>query len=184
MEQIKICKTCKQEKLLTDFTKSKQTKTGYRVICKKCRNAYAKEYVTKNKEHFRTYHKKYREVNGRSDCNNLRSRLKALINGAQSRKNFDFSIDVDFLETLWKNQNGLCVYTKLPLTIKPNQFNTISIDRIDSTKGYTKENTQFICRAVNEMKMDRTEDLFIHLCYLVTQHNKDKDNLVELAITV
>ena len=184
MEQMKICKTCGVEKPLTLFVKSKQNPTGYRIICKQCRNLYQKESVDKKRQHYRDYHTNYRKIKGRSECINLHSRFKSLIKGAKIRKDFDISIDVHFLEQMWKNQNGLCVYTKLPLTIKANQFNTISIDRIDSSKNYTKENIQFVCRAVNEMKMHRDEGLFIHLCHLVAQNNKDKVNPVDLAITV
>ena len=42
-----------------------------------------------------------------------------------------------------------------------NHYN-ISIDRIDSTKGYTKDNVQLVCAQVNMMKAEMTmEELYI-----------------------
>ena len=43
----------------------------------------------------------------------------------------------------------------------------ISIDRIDSSKGYTKDNIQLVCASLNNMKMDLKNKHFIQLCKLV-----------------
>jgi hypothetical protein len=175
--ETKVCKYCHVEKELTQFVKAKQSPTGYRVICKKCLNISKKAYVDANIEKYRSYQNNYRKVNGCKIYKDLDSRIKDIVTSSRRRRPFDFSIDAEYVKNLWKNQNGLCVYTKLPLVLEPNQYNTISIDRIDSSKGYIKGNTQLVCRAVNEMKMHREEDLFIHLCHLVSQHNKDKYTL-------
>ena len=42
---------------------------------------------------------------------------------------------------------------------KANPFKA-SLDRIDSTKGYTEGNVQWVCLAVNQMKSDKTEEEF------------------------
>jgi hypothetical protein len=73
---------------------------------------------------------------------------------------------------MWENQKGQCAYTKLPLLATANQFNTVSLDRVDSSKGYVVGNVQLVCAAINKMKQDYSEELFILLTHLVTQNNK------------
>lgn len=51
----------------------------------------------------------------------------------------------------------------------PEKFrkNIVSIDRIDSTKGYTKDNTQLVCDIVNRMKLDLPMNEFVILCKII-----------------
>lgn len=50
---------------------------------------------------------------------------------------------------------------------------TASLDRIDSSKGYTVDNIQWIHKALNPMKMDMSEDNFVAWCKKVAMF---KDN--------
>lgn len=68
-------------------------------------------------------------------------------------------LDLDFLQDLWEKQKGLCAITGIPMThlrghgrVQTN----VSIDRIDSTIGYEKDNIQLVCHIVNIMKQDLT----------------------------
>jgi hypothetical protein len=46
----------------------------------------------------------------------------------------------------------------------------LSPDRIDSSKGYTKDNLQFVCNRVNAMKNNmNTEELF-DFCKKIVEH--------------
>ncbi len=49
---------------------------------------------------------------------------------------------------------------------------TASLDRIDSTKGYTLDNIQWIHKDLNKMKMNFANDYFIKTCKLVAENNK------------
>ena len=71
-----------------------------------------------------------------------------------SRLNFD--IDNDYVVDLWEKQQGKCAITDLPMVHKFNQLNSVSIDRIDSSKGHVRGNIQLICQAVNLMKNSRS----------------------------
>lgn len=83
---------------------------------------------------------------------------------------FRKNIDIDFMHYLWNTQKGLCNISKLPMTFifnnKHGKYN-ISIDRIDSTKGYTKDNTQLVCDIVNRMKLDLPMNEFVTLCKII-----------------
>lgn len=75
------------------------------------------------------------------------------------------SIDRNFsmrdMVKMFKEQRGLCYYTQLPLKSEPG-FNgqNLSLDRVDSTKNYTYENTVMCCSQVNKMKGSMTLEEF------------------------
>jgi hypothetical protein len=85
----------------------------------------------------------------------LKALLSSIKSGAKNRK-LDFKIDYKFIQNLWKNQKGLCYYTNVSMKLTARQKNPyqVSIDRIDSNLGYTKENTVLCCQAINYMKND------------------------------
>lgn len=71
------------------------------------------------------------------------------------------NLTVEYLSQLWQQQDGLCPYTglpmSLPLTTKDNHIRAdtpakASLDRIDSTKGYVEGNVEFVCLGVNLAK--------------------------------
>lgn len=51
-----------------------------------------------------------------------------------------------------------CQITGVPVTWEPHQWNTGSVDRIDSSKGYTLDNVQLVIWPVNMMKNDLSHD--------------------------
>lgn len=53
---------------------------------------------------------------------------------------------------------------------------TASLDRIDNTKGYTKDNIQWVHKDINIMKSDFEQNEFIELCTKIAYFNK-KDKL-------
>jgi hypothetical protein len=46
------------------------------------------------------------------------------------------------------------------------------LDRIDSSKGYTIDNVQWVHKIVNIMKHDVEEKEFFNWCKLITERNK------------
>ena len=47
---------------------------------------------------------------------------------------------------------------------------TASLDRIDSSKGYTKDNVQWVHKDINYIKRDLSDSEFITLCKKVATH--------------
>lgn len=62
------------------------------------------------------------------------------------------------------------------MTIDRNDNNALSIDRIDSSKGYTRDNVVLVCSSINVMKNSHSIDEFINLCRSVVEH-ADTTNL-------
>lgn len=55
------------------------------------------------------------------------------------------------------------------------ETNTASLDRIDSSKGYTIDNVQWVHKIVNIMKMSLPQDEFIQWCHIIAA-NKELDD--------
>jgi len=171
MNEMKTCRKCGETKGLLDFNKDKTKKFGVTNICKPCACIYSHEYYQKNSDSIKKRTSKYSELYLPKRNRDIISRLKSTCNKAKNRtKEFNI-VDQDLLD-LWEKQNGQCAYTKLPLLAAANQFNTLSLDRIDSSVGYVVGNIQLVCAAINKMKQEYTEEVFILFCQLVTRNNK------------
>lgn len=49
---------------------------------------------------------------------------------------------------------------------------TASIDRINSNKGYSLSNVQWVHKTINKMKCKLSDDEFIAFCKAVAKHNQ------------
>lgn len=98
----------------------------------------------------------------------------------------DLKVEVT-IEDIWDlflKQNKLCALTGEPLkfgiTVKNHRagLTTASLDRIDSNKGYTLDNIQWVHKTVNLLKMQLAEKDFIEWCQkVVNWANKGKSNV-------
>ena len=92
-----------------------------------------------------------------------------VIRGAKSRK-LDFSIT---LEEAWEKalkQNKKCALSGVDLIFGRSSNRNASLDRIDSSKGYTPENIQWVDKKVNEIKSDMDEEEFIIWCKRISNY--------------
>ena len=79
---------------------------------------------------------------------------------------------------LYTQQSNKCALSGLPISISntvKGDMNrgetTASLDRINSTKGYSRDNVQWVHKTVNKMKMDLDESEFIGMCKAIASHN-------------
>ena len=89
-------------------------------------------------------------------------------------KNQDFDISTDYIHSLYIKQNKKCALTGIELTFitkKEKVLTNLSIDRIDSSKGYTKDNVQLVCTVVNLMKLDLDLNEFKRWCQLIANNH-------------
>jgi len=98
------------------------------------------------------------------------SSFRYYVNKARQRKNKGPSdLTVEFLKELWERQKGKCPYTgldmHLPKTTRAMHLKaniaTASLDRIDSSKGYTTDNVEFVCLGVNFLKRDFSPEVVV-----------------------
>lgn len=191
----KKCTHCNEVKPLNEFGSDGKHKGGLKSQCRKCCAEKLKSWRLNNLDHARERDRiwanknkeKISKKNARRNANpTLDKKLTMLFNTALKscgKRNLEFDITLSLLKDLWSKQNGLCAYTKLPLTSRGHQLNTVSLDRIDSGKGYVVGNVQLVCVYINRMKLDYSEHDFIRLCHLVSQNNVLPDNPAELAVS-
>ncbi len=171
------CKICKHIKPISDFYKNK---TGYSHKCKCCHIAtqkkiyknimrnicrhkrllgIKKKYRDKNKEKIYEQDRKYR-----STWEGKFSQVKR----QAIHRGIKFKLKLKDI----KNMPMICYYTGMKLTLEQKKLNTLSIDRLNNSKGYVINNIVFCSKIINEMKSDRTEKQFVELCKLVAAKYK------------
>jgi hypothetical protein len=174
VEQLKKCRTCGVEKPLLEFVKNKQSKGGYTRRCKVCEATWRQQYYEDNKDYIKSRNNDYRNTTTKWYSRSLEKRLRYVIQlgiGRASKKKIEWNLSLEFLTQLWEKQEGKCVYSGVPLSYEDNHPHTVSLDRIDSSKGYSEDNVQFVCTIVNYVKQRFDETTFLKFCKSVTQHS-------------
>lgn len=150
----KSCSRCHQEKPLGEFTFNKQRNT-YAKMCKLC--------VSNNT---REWQKKLFESNDPQEILDATfyKMLQTSRSGAKIR-NILHILSLKNLRDIYQTQNGNCFYTGVPMTLRSNNHLDrdpllISLDRRDSSIGYTPENTVLCCWGVNALKGQHSETTF------------------------
>lgn len=87
------------------------------------------------------------------------------------------SLEIDSYDLLHQleKQNFKCAYTGESLNVLniSKYLSNASVDRIDSTKDYTKDNIQWILKTVNKMKNAFTEKEFLNTCFQIYKFKHD-----------
>ncbi len=79
-----------------------------------------------------------------------------------------------FLMLLYARQGGRCALSGVPMTTiaeKGHVLTNVSIDRIDSSKGYFEENIQLVCHIVNLMKHNMTVNQLREWCRKIMENS-------------
>ena len=108
------------------------------------------------------------------------SQLKSSRRKLQGIDKYKWTIRVEDVLAIYKNQKGLCAVTGIKMTwTRVNEstglagnHSIISIDRLDNTLGYIKSNIQLVCKRVNLMKGSLEQDVFLDWCRAIA----DADN--------
>lgn len=97
------------------------------------------------------------------------------------RRKIDFNLSILEIENQFEKQNFKCFYSGMILRfdIKNAKGNfirpsgTASVDRIDSSKGYTADNIHIVHKDVNLMKQQLSVDRFLDYIRLISQNKKN-----------
>ena len=82
-----------------------------------------------------------------------------------ARKQVPVEITMEYAWALFINQDMKCALSGVNLEIaNTGKYNTASIDRIDSSKGYEEGNVQWVHKDVNFMKRSYSQEYFIDIC--------------------
>lgn len=134
----------------------------YRQINREQHNLKCKEWYQKHREEQLVkmkdrYHAHDKPSIQSSWENFLSQRLKDAIQRAK-RKQITLDIDLKYLMDLIVAQNYKCAITGKSMTHILKDPYMVSIDRIDSTRGYSVGNIQLLCHIVNLAKKNFTDE--------------------------
>lgn len=130
----KFCPRCKSWKATGDFNLSAKSWDGLCGICRLCASQ-------DNKDRYQKY----------SKIDSLEAIYKVCKKAARYRGK-EFSLTLDDVRGFWSKQDGKCFYSGADLTTVLKSPTKVTFDRVDSSKGYTIENTVLCAYVVNLMK--------------------------------
>lgn len=137
----KLCVICNVQKNEDDFYKSQRGRKCIECVLKK-----AKEY--KKNRRLNPEVKKIERIKQKE--RRVRLWQNTLIHDSK-RRGVENTLTVDDVNKIYETQNGLCYWFNIPLipsncSKHPQQP---SLDRLDRTKGYTKDNVVLCCYSAN-----------------------------------
>lgn len=162
---------------IIDFNPVKKGKEyTYLVKCRNCGKEYYKARWT-----FGIYRCQcYKTVNGAYNYQGYKSISANYFRSCKSnakKRGLEFNITKEDMWNQWLSQNGKCSLSGIILTIERNykkmkEGMSASLDRINSKKGYTKDNIQWVHKDLNKMKLNYPNDYFIKMCIFVANNNQ------------
>lgn len=150
----RMCCNCKRIFPIEEFPKA-TNKSGHRYRCKECSRKRANEIKSSNLQVY------------------FADLLKTSKQSAKKRNIDCHELDVDFLVSLYNQQEGKCAISGIPMTHVAGQGvipTNISMDRIDNSIGYRKDNIQLTCRFINQAKMNMSMEQFTELLHQTFIH--------------
>ncbi len=158
--ETKKCSKCEKIKDINEFSLRNDSTDGFKGCCKDCERKRLREYNKNNPKKASEKGKRFNRT--------LKGKIKSWKRSG-SKRGFEWDLDYDFLNSI----PLVCAYTDEILTMETNNLNTISLDRIDNTKNYEKDNVVLCCEIVNSMKRDLTKEELILWCGKIW-NNRDK----------
>lgn len=141
---------------------------------------YAKNYRFSNPEKIKELakkqsHAKYKK-SSKESC--YQKWLQVLLSNCRLRHKKNNSnhitceITLEDLLEKYEEQKGLCAISKVKLDHTQGSLNSISIDRIENTLGYTKENVHLVAKWINIGRRNATLDQIKRAIQDVIEANK------------
>lgn len=165
-----ICKLCNINKKLHEFYAKGCFADGtqkYQTRCKTCVLELSKQ------KHLINYPSKSEKRSA-----SPKNFLSNIHNKASKRKqHLGFDIDLMFLLKIYEDQKGLCALSGVEMTYIAGRGRidtNISLDRIDSSRGYLRDNVQLVCTVVNRMKQDLSQAELVVWCKHILRTTNDK----------
>lgn len=201
---MKRCSRCKEEKDLSMFHRCSTSKDGLLHRCKPCSKEVSRLYRENNQDYFKEKSKSRYQAIGRhqnkeryskyrgsylerrkNGLATVRGRLYVAFKAAKDRSaktGRDFDLTLEWLVDRFFEIGERCEVTGIKLTNAlegsggrfMSPFNP-SLDRIDSGRGYTKDNVRIVCVVVNLAINRFGDDVFSTMCHAYVDLVKTKE---------
>ena len=96
------------------------------------------------------------------DDNIIKVRVLAAKHRA-TKKNIPFEISEEIILKKLEDQEGKCYISKQPLSLNQQSWYSLSLDRLNSSSGYTVNNTILVTKFVNSSKNELLLDEYVKL---------------------
>ena len=159
------------------------------LLLKQKKAAYKREWYAKNKERHRAnqnawnaLHKeeldeKRKEVRKLSPLKNLQESIKLGL----KRKGGD--ITADFMFQMWLKQDGYCAVSGIKMIWGGGKAGPInmSIDRIDQSRGYYKDNVRLVCHSINSFRGQMSDTDMLKIALQLVSNMQAKHTINKLV---
>lgn len=170
----KRCPRCEKRKSVKAFHKNKHKSDGLQSWCSECTgNRIASWRACMSESDPIGFW-------ARESLPRLRARAR--------RKGLDCSLSTEDLMDLYSEQGGVCAISGVAMTMLRGDGRcgtNISVDRIDSTRGYVVGNVRLVCDRANTMRSDMSDVEMIWWCQqLVDNCTVDMDTVTDHAAPI
>lgn len=174
-EYLLWCSKCKLDKPNKEysFSTKQYCVRSYLSICKICRSKANSEWGKLNRDKANINNKKYIDKFSKEQKFEVYKKytdkhyIKYMFNTLKwnaKKRNLEVCIDVEFIIDLFNKQNKKCFYTGDEMNLIQSDPNVMSVDRIDSSIGYSVDNCVSCCTICNMMKnILSVEDFLKHI---------------------
>ena len=170
---MKKCYKCGETKSLVEFNKDKRSRDGLQGRCRQCDRTRNNQYRATHIDKWVIRKSKY--------LSSSNGRFIALLCSAKIRAKklkLPFELDAEWLQDQYDKQNKCCLLTGIELVFEtnfgckkgPHPFSP-SLDRINPTEGYTKENTRLVCTLINMAMNKYGEQTFVEMATAYFSHH-------------
>ncbi len=189
----KQCSTTKQvfgpvdnkEDLSKWFSKNKNELDGFGYLCKQVHNQKNRKYYRENPDKMKEKEKRYYKQNAhkikesKKQCNlsynQIPARLLKNHKSSAKKRNINFTLTLQWYEQqITKPEFNICAISGKQFVDSNNNHNepfARSLDRIDSTKGYTPDNVAWVCMRYNLCKSNLSHEEVKMIYEYSSKHN-------------
>ena len=144
----KTCSTCKEPLPKENFCKNKRTFDGLNFVCFGCQRKHNNKYRVSEKGRVAQYNSVRRYVNTAKG-------LFIVYRNSSKRRKLEFSLTKEYFQSIFNKT--VCIYCN-------DKIPTVSLDRIDNSRGYVRDNIAPCCGICNFMKQSLSQtDFFTHI---------------------
>lgn len=140
-----------------------EAKPGIRATQKK---QYKKRYGTER------YKQSQKEAAKRYHAKTPRLNIHIALKHAVRRRPTVNPITTDEVMAIWRAQEGMCAASGIVMTWGRGRLmpSSVSIDRIDSSRGYEKDNVRLVCYQVNTFRGRWSDDQMLLMAKAIIAH--------------
>lgn len=163
---MKTCSKCNTSKEFSEFGKRSSNKDGLNYYCKSCCRGISQDYRNSNSDKTNMSATKSRR--------NLDWNVR-LFRGTRSTahaRNLEHTITAEDILEIWQQQNGECYWLGVKLSedyIASRHPLSPSLDRLDNSKGYIKDNVVITSTFANLGRSNTTVEDFSEFLNLIQQ---------------